>query len=239
MKDKDYDFDKVYQQEFKSVQITLTPNTLPADGSSQSTVVCQISSSNPRDSLNLSLLNLSLTTSDGSFQPGSSQTVTLTPLYSLDASGKRVISAKTILQSSTSVDTAKLRLTYLSIEKDTFVVFTPSYPSSIKMTASSLNIHPDFSTNDTITVQLSSATGTASAGSPVQLVALDASFQDTLGLYRISSTKTNATGTAYFVFVLGDKTINKTDYVGPVNFVCTTNNGTTNFSKTLTIYSTN
>ena len=215
VKDSSYQYNNVYKDEISSLVISLSRDSIPADGSTLDTITCQILPKDSQDSLNLSSMNLTITTTAGTFTENNSQTYSLTPTYSLDSSGKRrVISVQAILQSSTKVDTAKLSFKFLSIEIDTAISFYRVYTSGMKLSAASLSIQPDFSAEDTIYVQLMRSPGTPTSGSPISLMAYDSTGLNPLGTWRVMNTKSNATGGAYFIFVLGDSTLNGRNYTG-------------------------
>lgn len=234
IKARDYTAANVYNAELKSVAITITPDSIPADGSSSVKIDIHVLPGDTQDSINLSAFNFSVTTSLGTFAPGGLATVTQGPAFSLDsATMQRQYIAHLVLTSGTKTGTAALTIKWSGVEKDTVISFYKSNPTKMKMSVSSFYAAPNFTTEDTIFLQLSSATGTPSAGTPTTLTAYDQTYTRTLGLFRVANSKTNAAGQCSYIFVLGDSTINQVNYLGTINFVATA----ANFSDTLQVYS--
>lgn len=234
IKARDYTAANVYNAELKSVTITITPDSIPADGSSSAKVDIHVLPGDTQDSINLPAFNFTVTTSLGTFAPGGLATVTQGPAFSLDSTTmQRQYIAHLVLNSGTKTGTAALTIKLSGVEKDTAIRFFTSYPTRMKMSVSSFYTAPDFTTEDTIFLQLSSATGIPSAGTQTTLTAYDQTYTHTLGLFRVANGKTNAAGQCSYVFVLGDSTINQVNYLGTVNFIATA----ANFSDTLQIYS--
>jgi hypothetical protein len=235
---KDVSSENVYQSEMRSIQILMSPDSIPADGSSQAKIDIHVLPNDQTDSINLAGFNFTVTTSLGTFASNSQTTISLQPSYGLDSTGtKRRYNAEIMLASGTKPGKAMLKIKYSNVEVDTSIDFYTAYPNKIKLTASSLLTAPDFSQEDTIYLQLSSTTGLPSAGAVTTLTAYDTTMTRPLGLFRISNNKSNATGLCYYIFVLGDSTINRSNYLGTVNLVAAAFNGQDSIKNTLQIYS--
>ncbi len=226
IKNKDYIPSTLYTSKVNSLTMTLSVDSLPADGTSKDTINLYFLKNDTRDSINIAQLSLTITTSAGTFVSNGQASVTLSPAYKLDSAKNLNLTAQIILQSSTKPGAAQLKdHAFSSVEVDTPLNFYRVYPDNIVLNASSLAITPDFKTVDTIYAQLSKKGGMPSQGDSVQLVAFDAGFTNMLGLINPAMNKSNATGLSVFTFVLGDAAINKTNYTGTINLVGTAANG--------------
>jgi hypothetical protein len=237
IKNKDYTPLVLYDNKVNSLTMTLSVDSLPADGASKDTINLFFLKNDTNDSLNIAQLSLTVTTSAGTFVPNGLATLTLSPTYKLDSARNLNLTAQVILQSSTKTGPAQLRITYSSVEVDTSLYFYRVYPDNLVLTTSSLATTPDFKTTDTIYAQLSKKGGTPSQGDSIRMVAFDASFTNALGIINPTLTKSNATGLGVFTFVLGDAAINNINYTGTINLIGTAANGASGLKDTIKIYS--
>jgi hypothetical protein len=238
IKDSDYTAAHAYQTELKSIKVQISPDSIPADGNTQAKIDILVLPDDTKDSINLAGFNFTVTTTLGTFSSNNQSTITLGPSFKLDSTGtKRQYIAEMMLVSGTKSGKAIIKIKYSNVEVDTTMRFYLSYPDRLRLSASSLSIAPDFKTEDTINVQLSSATGLPSSGSATTLSAYDSTGKKPLGLFRVANNKSNASGLCSFIFVLGDSTINGNNYRGAVNFEAAAFNGTDSVKTNLTIYS--
>jgi len=237
IKDSPYAPYKAYTATVNDLTIGIAQDSLAANGSAKDTITLTFLKGDTQDSVPIASLNLMVTTTAGQFTENMTQSYSPTPQYQLDATGTLQLTTQVILQSSGKKDTAHLKITFAGVEVDTSIAFYAVYPSKLSLTSSTLQVSPNFTTEDTIYVQLGSSNGTPTAGAPVSLYAMDALFQDTLGVYRIMNNKSNASGQSFFIFVLGDATINGTLYTGTVNVIGQTSDNGTPVRDTLQLYS--
>ena len=261
MKSSDYSASAAYKNKLGDLSMVWTVDSLPADGSSKDTLTLYFLKGDSKDSINIAQLNLTVTTSGGSWvttsqsggssggsggsgssssQSGSSSSqssISPVPAYKQDSAGNLNLTTQIVLQSSTKSGIVQLKFTYAGVEVDTSMDFYKVYPDKMTMNAYSLAVTPDFSDLDTIYVQLSKTTGTPSQGNTCQLFAFDSTFKNTLGIVQPPSGKSNATGLCTFTFVLGDSLVNKVNYRGTIHLIGIAANGTGSIKDTLNIYS--
>src|SRR5579872_1366069 len=150
VKDSDYSFPTIVAKELASIQIKLD-TTRPADGATKDTIVISILPNDLSDSFNISALNMSISTTGGTFLPGNTMTASLLPTYTLDSiTHQRFLAASVVLVSPGMMTTAQVSIKYLQAEIDTTVHFVRAYPTKLLLTASTLFISPDFTSEDTI-----------------------------------------------------------------------------------------
>ena len=239
VKDSQYTFSNTYNLESNSVKISLQSTLLAANGSAKDTITLAVLNTDLVDSVNVSALTFTITTSAGSFLENGLQTISIAPSYKLDSSGtKRILRAQVTLQSSAKVETSNLIIKYLSIQKDTSVNFYRVFPDKLTLSASSLSISPNFQTEDTIFAKLSSSKGTPSAGDNIIIKGYDSLFNKSYGIFRVSNNLSDVFGRAYFIYVLGDSTINVTNYRGKINLVASAADSSISpLTDTISIYS--
>jgi len=238
IKNSSYSPVTIYNDKLNDLSISFTLDSLPADGASKDTLNLIFLKGDLKDSINISALNLSVTTSAGTFVNNGMQSLSITPQYKLDTANNLELIAQVILQSSAKKDSARLKFTYAGVEKDSIITFYAVFPDKISLSASTLQVSPNFKTEDTVYAQLSrKGGGTPTAGAAVTLVAWDDKFTETLGIYRTSNGKSNAMGQCSFIFVLGDSTLNHTNYTGTINLVGATSNSSGPIMDTIQIYS--
>ena len=238
IKDKDYEYPKVYDEIFKSLQFGYSVDSLPADGSSRCTITIKVLPDNKIDSINLAAIGLSLTASSGTFAETNSATMNVPFTYKLDTpSNTKLLSAVVNLVSSTTVGKAKITIKFGGVESAKLINFFYVYPDKVKLSVTSFLIQPDFATADTILMQLSSATGLPSKGTMLGMQVFDSLYQRQMGLFRVSADKTNAAGNGTFIYVLGDNVINNVNYRGTLHVVGFTNGIAGRVADTIDIYS--
>lgn len=238
VRDKDYEYAKIYNDVLSSVRFIYSKDSLLADGSSKNIIDITVFPNQLKDSINVSKAAVTVTTSNGIFVESNNSSISVTPTYKLDAqTNEKVLTAKITLQSSTKVDTAKLSIKYSGVEQSKNIVFYRSYPNKIELTPSTLQVSPNYTLKDTITAQLSSITGLPSQGSPVSLDVYDSVYARKLGILIVNPKQTNALGAATYVFVLGDSVTNLVNYLGTLHAVGWSHTGTMPISDTITIFS--
>ncbi len=149
-----------------------------------------------------------------------------------------MLTATATLTSSTRPDpSVALTLKYLGVQQTQNLEFSSVDPNKIKLTVSSLSIAPNFTREDSLTVQLSSKTGLPSQGMPIGLDAYDELYQHKLGFFRVKPATADAAGTGKFIFVLGDNTINGVNYTGTVHLVAYWTGSPTTVADTVNVFS--
>ncbi len=239
IKDKDYEYRKVYDEVFESLKFTYSADSLSADGGSKCTITIKVLPDNKIDSINLAAIGLNLATSNGTFAENNTAAINVPFTYKLDTpSNTKLLTAIVTLVSSTTVGEAKITIKFGGVESAKLLNFFYVYPNKVKLSVSSFLVRPDFITADTILMQLSSETGLPSKGTPLNMQVFDSLYQRQMGLFKTLPTKTNAAGNGSFIFVLGDSVVNNNvNYEGTLHVVGFTTGVAGRVADTINIFS--
>ncbi|HMG68770.1 MAG TPA: hypothetical protein VK588_13820 [Chitinophagaceae bacterium] len=213
-KESDHKAEKVGQYN-STVNMYVESPTIPADSFSTSRIIVTL----PYDA-DSTKSSIQLRTDLGTFVESNSNAIQLQARQNSD-SIKRIAIAT--LKSGTKTGVAHIQAIIQTQQKNLAVTFSNSYPDYFLFSASNLSVKPSTGSPGEVTfnTKLLKQSGFPSQGNIMSVNVLDTNNHQ-LGLYRLKNPYSDVGGNSQFIFVLGDSTVNSTNYTGKMFAIAST-----------------